>query len=75
VGRRHRRWLERWGCLSITRPDEDTPVFIPGDLLRVEEFILQDFQLSLSQPALELQGTIGDAAPLAQEGNDLIHDR
>jgi hypothetical protein len=75
VRRRRRRWLKRGEGPCVARPDEDTPVFIPRDLLRVEEFVFQDFQLGIRQPTLELQGTIGNAAPLAQEGHDLIHDR
>ena len=43
--------------------------------LRVEEFVLQGRQLRVIQRELELQGAIGHAAPLAQEGDHLIHDR
>ena len=43
--------------------------------LRVKQFVLQGSQLRVIQRELELQGAIGDAAPLAQEGDHLIHDR
>ena len=43
--------------------------------LRVEEFVLQGRQLRVIQRELELEGAIGHAAPLAQEGDHLIHDR
>src|SRR5262252_9895920 len=43
--------------------------------LRVEEFVLQSRQLRVIQRELELESTISHAAPLAQEGDHLIHDR
>jgi hypothetical protein len=36
------RGARRWGGRSATRPDQDPAVLIAGDLLRVEEFVLEN---------------------------------
>ena len=55
-----------------SRPERDP--FIHCQTLAVDEFLLEDLQVCLVELKLELE-VIGQFAPLAQEGNDLIHDR
>src|SRR5262249_49067914 len=43
--------------------------------IAVHEFILESLQGDLIELELELEGAIGQAAPLAQQGNRLIHHR
>src|SRR5215475_8707077 len=73
--RGRRRRSEGGWCTRVTGPDQTAPRVIDHMGLRVEEFVLQGSQLLVVQRELELQGAIGDAAPLAQEGDHLIHDR
>src|SRR5262249_10998131 len=68
------RGARRWGGRSTTRPDQDPAVLIPGDLLRVEEFVLEDRQLVVIEVELELHGAIGHAAPALEHGDRLVHD-
>src|SRR5215510_10557350 len=70
-----RRWGEDGGRARTASPDQATPRIIDYVGLRVEEFVLQGGQLLVIQRELELQSTIGHTAPLAQEGDHLIHDR
>src|SRR5215510_5598726 len=77
-GRRRRgqwRWREGRGCVRVASPDQTAPRVIDYVGLRVEEFVLQSRQLRVIQRKLELQGAIGHTAPLAHEGDHLIHDR
>ena len=77
-GRRRRgRWRRReGGCRArVASPDQTAPRIIDHMGLRVEEFVLQGSELRVIQRELELEGAIGHAAPLAQEGDHLIHDR
>ena len=49
--------------------------FIHCQALAVENLLLQGFQVCLIQLKRPLEGAIGQAAPLAQERDHLIHDR
>jgi hypothetical protein len=40
-----------------------------------DNLLLQGFQVRLIQLKLQLEGAIGQAAPLAQQRDHLIHDR
>ena len=60
---------------KVTRPDEAASRIVDHLGLRVEQFVLQGSELCVIQRELELQGAIGHAAPLAQQGDHLIHDR
>ena len=64
-----------WGCGSVAHPDQDTLVLIRCQALAVNEFLLQVLQGRIIQLELPLEGAIGQAAPLAQEGDHLIQDR
>jgi len=43
--------------------------------LALKALILEGFEMYLIQLEVKLEGPIRQAAPLAQEGNRLIHDR
>ena len=64
-----------WCRPSVTGPDEHRPALIAGEALALNEFHLQILQRRLIQLELPLEGAIGQATPLAQECNRLIHHR
>jgi hypothetical protein len=56
-------WLSRWrsglGCpCSVTSPNE-TSACVLSYWMRVEHFILEDFQLFVTESKLEFDGSIG----------------
>ena len=63
------------GCGRCSRPDEDVALLIDRHALALDEFVLHVLQGCLVELELPLQGAVGHAAPLAQEGNRLIHHR
>jgi hypothetical protein len=64
------------GCHpAVTGPDEDRPALITGEALALNKFHLQILQRRVIELELPLKGAIGQAAPLAQERDHLIHDR
>jgi hypothetical protein len=85
--RPRRRWRSRRGGglhgegrrgrrrLRVARPDEDALVLIPGNLVRIEEFVLEGLQGVVVQAELHFEGPVGHPSPLAQQGDHLIHDR
>ena len=73
-GRANAHRSDRCGS-RLTAPDQDPAVLIHRHALAVDELVLEDLQLCLIQLELELEGPIGQATPLAQEGDDLIQDR
>ena len=60
---------------SVTRPDQDVPRLIDREALALDELVFQGLQVRVIELKLQLEGAIGQAAPLAQEGDHLIHDR
>jgi len=60
--------------VRVAGPDQAASRVIDHMGSRVEEFVFQGSQLHVVQRELELQGAIGHAAPLAHEGDHLIHD-
>ena len=58
-----------------TGPDQHIPVLIDREALALDEFVLQVLQCVVVELELQLEGAIGQAAPLAQQGNHLIHHR
>jgi hypothetical protein len=61
--------------LRDTRPDQDAPGFIRCQALALDELVFERFQVRVIELKLQLEGTIRQAAPLAQEGDRLIHHR
>jgi hypothetical protein len=61
-----------WEGLRGTRPDQHTSVLIPGDLLRVEEFVLEIIEGLLIQVKLALKRPIRHTLALAQELDNVI---
>src|SRR4029453_979111 len=55
--------------------DQDAVVLIPGQLLGIEEFVLEGLQGIIVQGELHFKCSIRHTAPLAQERNDLIYHR
>jgi hypothetical protein len=80
IGRGVGEWCRRW-CFSwrggpwCTRPDEDTVRLIDREALALNELVFERFQMRVIELKLQLEGPIRQAAPLAQEGNRLIHHR
>jgi hypothetical protein len=72
-GRRRGCWGSR--RLSATRPDQDAPRFIDRETMALDEPVFERFQVRVIELQLQLEGPIRQAAPLAQEGNRLIHHR
>ena len=60
-------------CGRCARPDEDVAPLIDRQALALDEFVLHILQGRLVELELPLEGTIGYPAPLAQEGDHLIH--
>ena len=69
------RWRGSRRRLRLTGPDEDPALLIHCQALAVDELVFEDLQMGLIQLELELEGPIGQATPLAQEGDRLIHHR
>ena len=60
---------------SIARPDQAAPRIVADLGMGIEEFLCEIVQGVVIQLKLSLEGPIGHAAPLAQQGDHLIHDR
>ena len=60
---------------SVIGPDQTSTHVVAHLRLRVEEFVLQGSELLVIQGELDLQGPIGHASPLTQQGDRLLHDR
>ncbi len=58
-----------------TGPDQHAALLIDRQALAVDEFVLEILQRRVIELELPLEGAIGQAAPLAQQGDHLIHDR
>jgi hypothetical protein len=54
------------------RPDQHPAIFIHGDVLGVDEFVLERFDGVIVQLQPELQGQIGHTPPASEEGRDLL---
>ena len=67
--------LCRCGGPPLTGPDKDAAVLIGCQALTVEELVLEVVERSIVELKLPLEGAIGQAAPLAEQGNHLIQDR
>jgi hypothetical protein len=59
----------------VTRPDQDTALFIHRHTLTVDELVLERLQVRLVELELQLEGAIRQAAPLAQQRDRLIYHR
>ncbi len=64
-----RGWRRRTG------PDQHIALLIHRQALALDEFVLEILQGRVIELELPLEGAIGQAAPLAQEGDHLIHHR
>src|SRR5262249_29724862 len=62
----------RCGCSSVANPDQDALIFIHRQALAVNEFLLEVLQRCVIELELSLECAIGQAAPLAQEGDHLV---
>ena len=60
---------------GITGPDQHRAVLIDGEALALDEFVFQVVQGGVIELELPLERAIGQAAPLAQQGDHLIHHR
>ena len=60
---------------GVAGPDEDAASLIDGEALALDELIFERLQVRLVELELELERAIGQAAPLAQQRNRLIHHR
>jgi hypothetical protein len=58
-----------------SRPDEAAPRIVAHFWVGIAEFVLQSLEGLVIQLELALEGAIGHTAPLAQQGNHLIHER
>src|SRR6266446_8665782 len=58
----------------VARPDEDLAPLIDRHALALDEFVLHILQGRLVELELSLEGAIGQATSLAQEGDHLIQD-
>jgi hypothetical protein len=61
--------------LRVTRPDQNVAPLIDRQALALDEFVLHILQGRVIELELSLEGAIGDAAPLAQQGDHVIHHR
>src|SRR5262249_39819303 len=68
------RGVKCWDGLTGTCPDQHAPVVIPGDLLCVEEFILEIIEGLLIQVKLALERPIRHTLALAQEIDNVIEE-
>ena len=68
LGNWRRRHL---GCPRVTYPDQDAIRLIHGELLGMDEFVLEILQIVVVQSKLSLDGPIRDALLALQPGNDL----
>ena len=59
----------------VARPDEDVAPLIDRQALALDEFVLHILQRCVVELELPLEGAVGHAAPLAQEGDHVIHHR
>jgi hypothetical protein len=82
VGQWGPRSLRDWGASRPHRrgcrtpaPDQHRPLLIGRETLTVDEFNLEILDRFVIELELPLERAIGHAAPLAQEGEYLIHDR
>ena len=57
-----------------TRPDESVAPLIDREALVLDAFVLHIFQGRIVERALPLEGAVGQATALAQEGGHLIQD-
>jgi hypothetical protein len=67
-------WQRGGQYRSATCPHQHTTVLIPGDLLRVEEFILEGLKGVVIQVELHLQCPIGHTSPALEHGYRLVKD-
>jgi hypothetical protein len=58
---------------SVAGPHQHAALLIHRQALAVDELVLEVVQGGIVQLKLPLEGAIGEAAPLAQEDNRLIH--
>ena len=56
-------------------PDEHAALFVHCQALAVNEFVLEVVERRVIELELALEGAVGQATPLAQEGHRLIHHR
>jgi hypothetical protein len=68
------RGVRCWDGLRGTHPDQHTSVLILGDLLRVEEFVLEIIEGLLIQVKLALERPIRYTLTLAQEIDHVIEE-
>ena len=59
----------------VTHPDQDCPVLIGREPLALDKLVFERGQVRVIELKLQLEGPIRQAAPLAQEGDRLIHHR
>ena len=64
---------QQWAASPIQT--STSPCLIGGEPLALDEFDLQILQVRVIELKLPLERPIRQAAPLAQEGDHLIHDR
>jgi hypothetical protein len=62
-------------CGGAAYPDQDTLILIQRQALAIYEFFPEVLRGRIIQLKLPLERAIGQAAPLAQEGDHLIQDR
>ena len=74
-GSRRGRWCHGWssGRGSLTNPDQHGAVLIGREPLALDELVCERFQVLGIQLKLQLERPIRQAAPLAQQGDRLIH--
>ena len=66
------RWrFRRWDA----SPNQDFALLIDGELLGLDEFLLQGLQVLVAQLELDLEGSVGDTPPALQERAYLIQHR
>ena len=68
-----RRGRLTYGTLKRQFQLDDAALLIHGQALTVNQLVLQVIQRGIVELKLPLEGPIGQAAPLAQEGDHLIY--
>ena len=66
----------RWGggAVGRTGPDQDFAVFIHGQLLAMDEFLLEILEKRIVQIKLPFEGAIGHAPSTLEHGNRLVQN-
>ena len=68
-------WGVWCGCKRLACPDQYLAILIDGQPVPLDELNPEVLQCLGIEVELPLEGAIGHAAPLAQQGDHLIHDR